>query len=43
MALEHAELAFRARDLDHVDLLGTDEAGRGDEFEMKGHAGTFRT
>src|SRR5690606_33582168 len=33
VALEHAELTLRARDDHHVDVLGTDQAGRRDEFE----------
>src|SRR5690606_18916469 len=37
VALEHAELTLRARDDHHVDVLGTDQAGRRDEFEVEGH------
>ncbi|GEN99868.1 hypothetical protein NSE01_17010 [Novosphingobium sediminis] len=37
MAFQHAEVAFRAGDFDHEDLFRTDEAGRGDEFEVERH------
>ena len=37
VAFQHAEFAFRAGDDHHVDILRTDEPGRGYEFEVEGH------
>ncbi len=37
VAFEDAEFTFGSGDHDHVDVIRTDEAGRGDEFEVQCH------
>ena len=41
MAFEHTEFAFRAGDDHHVDILGTDQLRRCDEFEAESHVLTI--
>ncbi|MFM9936626.1 MAG: hypothetical protein ACKVOL_10575, partial [Novosphingobium sp.] len=37
MAFQYPEFTFGAGNFNHVDIFRTDEAGRGDEFEVQGH------
>ena len=42
MAFEHAKITLGARNDDHIDVFGANEAFWRDEFEVEGHLGLRR-